>query len=90
MSVKEEEYRIPDYPNQEKGFIFDEEKSGKFSKEIFEFPIYAILCAIYLNFCYIYSIKKSIQIIPMILCFLIRIIIIKLILKLYFKQKREE
>jgi len=89
MSVKEEEYRVPEYPNQEKGFIFDEEKFGKFSKEIFEYPIYAIICAIYLNFMYIYSLKKSMQIVPMILSFLIRIIIIKIILKKYFKQKEE-
>ena len=91
MSIKEkdEEYRVPEYPNQEKGFILDEEKFGKFSKEIFVHPLYAILCAIYLNFVYIYSLKKSMQIFPMILSFLIRIIVIKIILKKYFKQKEE-
>ena len=89
MSVKEEEYRVPEYPNQEKGFIFDEEKFGQFSKEIFAYPIFAILCAIYLNFMYIYSLKKSVQIAPMILSFVIRIIVIKIILKKYFKQKEE-
>ena len=90
MSVKEEEeYRIPDYPNQEKGFIFDEEKFGQFSKEIFAFPLYAILCAIYLNLMYIYSLKKPMQIVPMIFSFLIRVIIIKIILKIYFKPKQE-
>ena len=91
MSIKEkdEEYRIPEYPNQEKGFIFDEEKFGQFSKEIFVYPIYAILCAIYLNFMYIYSLKRSMQIVPIILSFLIRIIVIKIILRKYFKQKQE-
>ena len=89
MSAKEEEYRVPDYPSQEKGFILDEEKFGKFSKEIFVHPLYAILCAIYLNFMYIYSLKRSMQIVPMILSFLIRIIVIKIILRKYFKQKQE-
>ena len=89
MSVKEEEYRVPEYPNQEKGFIFDEEKFGQFSKEIFAYPIYAIICAIYLNLMYMYSLKKSVQIAPMILSFVIRIIVIKIILKKYFKQKEE-
>ena len=88
MSVQEEEYRIPDYPNQEKGFIFDEEKFGQFSSEIFSHPIYAIFCAVYLNLMYIYSLKKSMQLFPMILSFLIRIIIIKIILNKYFKLKK--
>ena len=58
MSEKEVEYRIPEYPNKEKGFIFDEEKFGEFSSEIFNKPFIAILCAIYLNFIYIFLESK--------------------------------
>ena len=88
MSFKEEEYRVPDYPNQEKGFIFDEEKFGQFSSEIFAFPLYAIICAIYLNLMYIYCLKKSMQIVPMIFSFFIHIIIMQLILNIKFKPKK--
>ena len=92
MSIKEkeeEEYRVPDYPNQEKGFFFDEERFSKFSKDIFTVPIYAIFCAIYLNLVYITSIRKSIQMTTLFISFFIRIIIIEIILNVVFKPKKE-
>ena len=92
MSIKEkeeEEYRVPDYPNQEKGFFFDEERFSKFSKDIFTVPIYAIFCAIYLNLIYITSIRKSIQMTTFFISFFIRIIIIEIILNMVFKPKKE-
>ena len=91
MSIKEkeEEYRVPDYPNQEKGFFFDEERFSKFSKDIFTAPIYAIFCAIYLNLVYITSIRKSIQMTTLFISFFIRIIIIEIILNVVFKPKKE-
>jgi len=93
MSIKEkeeEEYRVPDYPNQEKGFFFDEERFSKFSKDIFTVPIYAIFCAIYLNLIYITSIRKSMQMTTFFISFFIRIIIIEIILNVVFKPKKEE
>ena len=93
MSIKEkeeeEEYRVPEYPNQEKGFFFDEEKFSKFSKDIFTVPIYAIFCAIYLNLIYITSIRKSMQMATLFISFFIRIIILEIILKVVFKPKKE-
>ena len=90
MSGKEFEYRVPDYPNQEKGFIFDEEKFGKFSKDIFNVPIYAILCAIYLNYFYIYSIRISMQLTSFIINFFINILLLEIILRKCFTIKNEE
>ena len=89
MSEKEEEYRIPEYPNQEKGFIIDEEKFGEFSTEIFKNTAFAIICAIYLNFIYIYSWKKTMSFIPSILTMFIRILIIRIMFNKYFKPKKE-
>ena len=92
MSIKEkeeEEYRVPDFPNQEKGFFFDEERFSKFSKDIFTVPIYAIFCAIYLNLIYITSIRKSMQMTTFFISFFIRIIIIEIILNVVFKPKKE-
>ena len=90
MSGKEEEeYRIPDYPSQEKGFILDEEKFGKFSSDIFTVPLYGIICAIYLNFYYIYSLKKSMQMTTFLISFFIKILVLEIILNKFFKQKKE-
>jgi len=94
MSVKEkeeeEEYRVPEYPNQEKGFFFDEEKFSKFSKDIFTVPLYALFCAIYLNIIYISSIRKSLQMSSLFISFFIRILILEIILNVVFKPKKEE
>ena len=94
MSVKEkeeeEEYRVPEYPNQEKGFFFDEEKFSKFSKDIFTVPLYALFCAIYLNIIYISSISKSLQMSTLFISFFIRILILEIILNVVFKPKKEE
>ena len=90
MSAKEEEYRAPDYPSQEKGFILDEEKFGKFSSDIFKVPLFGIICAIYLNFYYIYSLKKPIQLTTFIIGFFIQILSIEIILNMIFKPKKEE
>ena len=89
MSGKEEEYRIPDYPSQEKGFILDEEKFGKFSSDIFKVPLYGIICAIYLNFYYIYSLKKPIQLTTFVISFFIQILALEIILNKFFKPKKE-
>ena len=91
MSVEEkkEEYRIPDYPSQEKGFIFDEERFSQFSKDIFTVPLYAIFCAIYLNIIYIISIRKSVHMATLLISFFIRIIILEIILNVVFKPKKE-
>jgi hypothetical protein len=94
MSVKEkeeeEEYRVPEYPNQEKGFFFDEEKFSKFSKDIFTVPLYALFCAIYLNIIYISSISKSLQMSTLFISFFIRILILEIILNVVFKPKKKE
>ena len=94
MSVKEkeeeEEYRVPEYPNQEKGFFFDEEKFSKFSKDIFTVPLYALFCAIYLNIIYISSISKSLQMSTLFISFFIRILILEIILNVVFKSKKKE
>jgi len=90
MSAKEEEYRVPDYPSQEKGFILDEEKFGKFSSDIFKVPLFGIICAIYLNFYYIYSLKKPIQLATFIIGFFIQILSIEIILNMIFKPKKDE
>ena len=94
MSVKEkeeeEEYRVPEYPNQEKGFFFDEERFSKFSKDIFTVPLYALFCAIYLNIIYISSIRKSLQMSSLFISFFIRILILEIILNVVFKPKKEE
>ena len=90
MSEKEVEYRIPEYPNKEKGFILDEEKFGKFSSDIFKVPLFGIICAIYLNFYYIYSLKKPIQLTTFIIGFFIQILSIEIILNMIFKPKKEE
>ena len=87
---KEEEYRVPEYPNQEKGFFFDEEKFSKFSKDIFTVPLYALFCAIYLNIIYISSIRKSLQMSSLFISFFIRILILEIILNVVFKPKKEE
>ena len=42
-------YKVPEYPNQERGFILDEQKFAKFSYDLFNFPIFAICSGIYLN-----------------------------------------
>ena len=89
MSEKEVEYRIPEYPNKEKGFIFDEEKFGEFSSEIFNKPFIAILCAIYLNFVYIYSWSQNMNFITSLLSMFIRILIIRIMFNKYFKPKKE-
>ena len=89
MSEKEVEYRIPEYPNKEKGFIFDEEKFGEFSSEIFNKPVIAILCAIYLNFVYIYSWSQNMNFITSLLTMFIRILIIRIMFNKYFKPKKE-
>ena len=89
MSEIKEEYRIPEYPNQEKGFILDEEKFGEFSSEIFTNVTFAISCAIYLNFIYIYSWSKSMNFFPSLLSMFIRILIIRILFNKYFNPKKE-
>ena len=70
--------------------ILDEEKFGKFSSDIFKVPLFGIICAIYLNFYYIYSLKKPIQLTTFIIGFFIQVLSIEIILNMIFKPKKEE
>ena len=85
MEEKDEEYKVPEYPNQEKGFFFDEQKFAKFSKDLFNFPIFAVICGIYLNIIYILSWKRKTGLISMVVKFFIHYLIIQIILKKIFK-----
>ena len=83
--MEEEEYKIPEYPNKEKGFLIDEEKFGQFSKDIFNSPIFAILCGIYINIIYILSWRKRMSILSVLIKLFIQYLIIEIIMKKIFK-----
>ena len=78
--MEEDVYRVKEYPNKEKGFFFDEEKFSKFSYDLFKFPIFAIICAIYLNIAYILSWKRKTSIITILLQLFVHYLIIQIIL----------
>ena len=85
--MKEEEYKVKEYPNKEKGFFMDEQKFAKFSYDLFNFPIFAIICGIYLNIVYILSWKRKISILSILIKFVIHFLIIEIILINLFKIK---
>ena len=78
--MEEDSYRVKEYPNKEKGFIIDEEKFGKFSKDLFRFPIFGIIYGIYINIIYIISWRKKMSIISILIRLFIHYIIIKIFL----------
>ena len=82
---EKEVYRIAEYPNKEKGFFIDEEKFSQFSKDIFNYPIFALICGLYLNIVYIFSWKRKVGILSLLVKFFIYYLIIQIILKKVFK-----
>ena len=85
LEAETEEYRVPEYPNKEKGFIFDEQKFAKFSRNLFNVPIFGYICGICLNFIYIYNWIKRKNIITISIILFIDYLIIQIILKNIFK-----
>ena len=83
--MEEGVYRVKEYPNQEKGFIFDEQKFAHFSKNLFRAPIFGYLSGIFLNIVYFYFWKKGRSIISVLLAIVIGSLIIGIILKNVFK-----
>ena len=78
-------YKVPEYPNQERGFILDEQKFAKFSYDLFNFPIFAICSGIYLNIIYFFSCRRKMSLISTIINIFIQYLIIKIILKKLLK-----
>ncbi len=76
-----EVYRVAEYPNQEKGFIFDEEKFGKFSQKLFKVPIFGYICGIFLNLIYFYYWKNKKSILSILINLFIHYLLIEIILK---------
>jgi hypothetical protein len=83
----DENYKVPEYPNQERGFILDEQKFAKFSYDLFNFPIFAICCGIYLNIIYIFFCTRKMSIISIIINIFIHYLIIRIILTKLLKPK---
>ena len=79
--MDDEVYRVAEYPNQEKGFIFDEEKFGKFSQKLFKVPIFGCICGIITNLLYFYYWKNKKSILSILLNLFINYLIIEIILK---------
>ena len=81
----DEIYKVPEYPNQERGFIFDEQKFAKFSHDLFNFPIFAIISGIYLNIVYFFSCIRKMSIISILINIFIQYLVIRIILTKLFK-----
>ena len=88
--MDEDVYRVAEYPNQEKGFIWDEQKFANFSKNIFKVPVFGYLSGVILNLIYLYSWRKGKSIISIIITVFIDYLIIGIILKNVFKINQEE
>ena len=73
-------YKVPEYPNQERGFILDEQKFAKFSYDLFNFPIFAIISGIYLNIVYFFTCRRRMSIISTLINIFIQYLIIRIIL----------
>ena len=86
--MEEKEYKVKEYPNKENGFFIDEQKFAQFSIKLFHFPIFAIICGIYLNIVYILSWKRKLSLISIVIKFVIHILIIEIILIKIFKIKK--
>ena len=90
--MEEEEfkvYRVAEYPNQEKGFIWDEQKFAKFSKYLFTAPIFGYLSGIFLNLIYLLLWRKGKSIISILITLFIDCLIIIIILKNVFKLENK-
>ena len=72
---------------QQGNYIIGEEKFSKFSKEIFQKPIFGYLSGVYLNYIYIYNWRKNKNIFSLLLILYINFLIIKIILKNVLKIK---
>ena len=81
-------YKVPEYPNQERGFIFDEQKFAKFSHDLFNFPIFAIISGIYLNIVYLFTCRRRMSIISTIITIFIQYLIIRIILTKLLKLNK--
>jgi len=85
--MEDEEYKIPEYPNQEKGFFIDEQKFGNFSKNLFKVPNLAYISAFCLNVIYINCWRKKMSILSILMTLFIDYLIIQIILKQMLKAK---
>ena len=81
-------YKVPEYPNQERGFILDEQKFAKFSYDLFNFPIFAIISGIYLNIVYFFTCRRRMSIISTIINIFIQYLIIRIILTKLLKLNK--
>ena len=83
-------YKVPEYPNQERGFILDEQKFAKFSYDLFNFPIFAICSGIYLNIVYLIYCRRKMSIISILINMFIQYLVIRTILTkiLKFNEKK--
>ena len=86
---EEKEYRVPEYPNKEKGFLCDEQKFGSFSKTLFAIPIYGYICGFLLNIIYLYSWRNNRSIISMAIIFFIDYLLIQIFFNKILKPKKE-
>ena len=73
-------YKVPEYPNKERRFIFDEQKFAKFSHDLFNFPIFAIISGIYFNIVYFFSCRRKMSIISILINIFIQYLVIRIIL----------
>ena len=80
-------YKVPEYPNQEKGFLFDEQKFANFSKNLFKVPYFGYFCGLCLNIVYIYSWRKNKSILSILMTLFIDYLIILIVLKKLLKSK---
>ena len=82
--MEDQLYKVT-YKNKERGFIFDEQKFAKFSYDLFNFPILAIIFGLYLNIVYILSCKKKMSIITILIRLFIHYLILQIILNKLLK-----
>ena len=68
-------------------YIIGEEKLSKFSKELFQKPVFGCISGIYLNYIYIHNWRKNKNIFSLLLILYINYLIIKIILKNILKTK---
>ena len=71
-------------------YILDEEIFSKFSKDIFKYPIFGIICGISLNFIYIHNWRKQKNIFSLLTILYINFIIIGIIQAKVFKMEVKE
>ena len=86
--MEEEVYRVKEYPNKEKGFFIDEQEFAKFSYNLFKVPIFGIICSIYLNFLFLYSWRKQMNNLSIIVNIFINYLIIETILQKVFRVNK--